>query len=193
MAMTRSRYVVDAVVAKLEKKKKRDLIWGIVLIGFFVSGIVIGLGDGSESENLKDNIGFYTVCLLLSCLPLYFGIRANYKLNLIHRYSVIFDADRDGYVHLDELVQHTGRPASKILKELEFIFKEGAFQNCTLSSGGSDPGVILTDASIGEGETRAIGFVNVKCANCGGTSRIRANTVGVCEYCGSPIRADFKQ
>ncbi len=190
MAFTRSRYVVDSVVAGLEKKKKRDLIWGLVLSGFFLLGIVMGLGGSESGENLRDNVGFYAACLLLSLIPLYFGIRAHGKLNLIHRYSLIFDADRDGFVHLEELVRHTGRTAPKVIKELEFLFKEGAFQNCTLSSGGGQPGVILTDASIG-GETRMAGFVNVKCSSCGGTSRIRANTVGVCEYCGSPIRADL--
>ena len=36
-------------------------------------------------------------------------------------------------------------------------------------------------------DTLGAGFVEVKCPNCGGTSRIRAETYGKCSYCGESL------
>ena len=185
----RNAYIVSNKLYDLERKKKRQLIWGLILTLFFASGIILAVVD--HEEDLLDNLGFYAFCLIPSALLLYFAIRNGRRIASVHRYNAIFEQDRDGFVSIDELTQALGMPAQKMMKELEDLFRAGLFQNCTLQRE-VNPGVVLTDAVSASAGVRSLGFVNVKCASCGGTSRIRAGTVGVCEYCGSPLNARGK-
>lgn len=71
----------------------------------------------------------------------------------------------------------------KAARRYETIFGKGFFQNCSLQQGGS-PCVKIDNAIIDDKAGK--GFVEVKCKNCGGTSRIRADS-SPCSFCGAPL------
>ena len=81
---------------------------------------------------------------------------------------------------LEELTRQTGKPETEVLRELEALFRNGYFQNCSLQKGGV-PCVLIGDAMTGEDK---IGFVTVVCGNCGAPSRIRAGSRSSCAHCG---------
>lgn len=72
----------------------------------------------------------------------------------------------------------------KATRRYETIFRKGFFQNCSLQQGGS-PCVKIDNAIIDDKAGK--GFVEVKCKNCGGTSRIRADSSSPCSFCDAPL------
>lgn len=84
----------------------------------------------------------------------------------------------------EELSNQLQKPSFKIFEELELLFRKGFFQNCSLQQGGS-PCVKIDNAIIDDKAGK--GFVEVKCKNCGGTSRIRADSSSPCSFCGAPL------
>ena len=63
------------------------------------------------------------VLMIPSVIMLLKGIKAGRVADTVRRCETIFASDKDGIVTLDELTRHTGRPASRILKDLEIAFK----------------------------------------------------------------------
>ena len=102
----------------------------------------------------------------------------------MRRYEMIFGADEDGIVTVDELSTQMGKPGYKIFKELEGLFKKGYFSNCNLQQGGK-PCVIINNAMIDGAQ--GVGFINVQCPNCAGVNRIRVGSYGQCTFCGNQI------
>jgi len=185
MTTDNERYLAADIIRRLAQKKRRQQRWGWILTVFFTLSVVLSLSSRAD-QTLRDGLPFYLACLAASAFLLWRGYVNAALLSRARRYGAIFAQDRDGTVTADELKQLTGLSSGKILSQLEPMFKRGLFQDCTLRQGDGKPCVILADALT---DARS-GFVNVRCASCGGTSRIRAGTVGVCEYCGSPVRAE---
>ena len=177
-----NNYLDTNTVSKQEQKKKRLLIAGAIITAFFAFGVIGGITG--YSEDLKDGITIYAVFMIPGLILLYSGYKTGRMNDLARRYETIFSGDRDGFVHIEELTRQTGKDSGKVFSELDSLFGKGYFHDCTLQRGGQ-AGVILTGRSDGEG----IDFTVVKCESCGGTNRIRKGTAGVCEYCGSDIRA----
>ena len=178
-------YVSQGVAIAQRSKSKILIIVGTVLTTFWGFGVVGGLFD--SADGLREGIPVYIVLMIPSVIMLLRGIKAGRVADTVRRCESIFASDKDGIVTLDELTRHTGRPASRILKDLETAFSKGYFQNCTLQTG-SDPKVILANAKT---SSRAgTGFITVTCVNCGGQTRIRAGSTGTCDYCGGPIKAE---
>lgn len=186
---SQSRYLNREAVELLEKKKKKQSIWGWSLTAFFAAAVVLSLTE-REDETLIQALPFYILCLLLSLLLLWRAYDKAAALAAANRYSAIFDADRDGMVQLQELTGQMGQDSRKVMKQLEKLFRLGLFRGCNLVRAGDTPGVRLGDASLG-GSNGGMGFINVQCPSCGGTSRVRAGTVGRCDYCGSPLRGQL--
>lgn len=140
----------------------------------------------SDGSSLRDGLLTYVVCLIPSVILLICGFRMKKNIELAQQYNTIFMCDEDGFVDASELAAQTGKPLTKVFQELETLFRKGLFQNCTLQKSGK-PGVVLGNKRIRDENSQ--GFVVVKCASCGGTSRIRSGMSARCEYCGSEIRA----
>ena len=181
------RYLDSAAEDRLERRAKRQKGWGIGLSIFFGLAVIFAL-TADKDEPIADDLGFYLGCLVPGLALLVWSFFTKSKLTAARRYAELFGADRDGFVELRELTRATGLSEQKLLVRLDRLFNAGLFCFCTLQRGGARPGVLLSDARVSD---EAVGFVNVKCASCGGTSRIRAGTVGKCEYCGSPIRPEL--
>ena len=181
MARGSPLYLSLPTVARQERKKKALLIAGGLLTLFFGAGLVGGVLHASDG--LREGIPVYLVFLVPSLLLLWRGVQAGRMTEAARRYETIFAADRDGVVTLAELTQQMGQPAEKVFAQLERLFRQGYFQNCTLQRGG-EPSVRIASAVAGE---RRVGFLAVQCPRCGGTTQLRAGSQGVCAFCGGPL------
>lgn len=172
------RYLSQDVVKVYEKKKRIQIIVGLIVAGFCFFGIVIGL-----IENQKDYIMIYGPGIIAGIIVLLFGLKNKEIINCASRYENIFSCDSNGVITIDELSLQTGKGKDKILKELEKLFSQGFFTGCTFQRGGN-PCVIISSAMVNE---KGKGFVEVVCPKCKGVTHIRAGSRGKCQYCNSPI------
>ena len=181
-----NRYLNAEAERKLARRAKLQTGWGWGLSIFFALAVILSL-TAEEGEQIGKDLFFYVGCLVPAAALLLLGFRSKGRLAAARRYAACFSADRDGFVDLRELARATGLPEQTALQRLDRLFNAGLFASCTLQRGGDRPGVALQDPKF---SPDAIGYVNVKCASCGGTTRIRAGAVGKCDYCGSPVRLD---
>lgn len=174
------RYLNESIIRAHEGKKKVQLIVGGILAAFNLFGIVEVVAGEIDKKNLPVYVVFMFPAILLLCL----GIRTGMLIESARRYETVFGGDRDGIITVEELSTQMGKPGYKIFSELEKVFRRGYFQNCSLQQGGH-PAVIINDM-LYEGSD-GVGFLEVKCSNCGGVNRIRNGAAGKCSYCGAPI------
>lgn len=186
MAQNNERYLAADAVRRLANRSRLQQRWGWILTVFFALSVILSLTE-QEDRTLREGLPFYAACLAASAFLLWRGYANAALLSRARRFGAIFAQDRNGTVTAEELTRLSGLSGGKLSAQLSALFKRGLFQDCTLRQDGGAPCVLLSDAVL---QTRSTGFVNVRCASCGGTSRIRADTVGVCEYCGGPIRAE---
>ena len=185
MKQDSNRFLSPKACIKVGARGKTQRIAGWILTIFFLFAVVSSLTAGPEEQDLRDGLGIYVVGLLLSGFLLFCGFRNAARLTAAERYAALFALDQDGFVTVEELAASSGKPSAKAMSGLKKLFNMGLFQNCSLQNGGDHPGVLLPDVQL---DRSAVGFVHVKCPNCGGTTRIRFGVVGKCEWCGSPIR-----
>ena len=177
------RYKSRGVAAAQRGKSKFLMIFGAVFGFIWAFGAVGGIAN---YKDLREGLPLYILMLIPHVWMFWRGIVAGRLADAATQYESIFTTDRDGIVTMDELTKQRGKSPEAILKELDEIFKKGYFNNCTLQKG-QNPCVIIRGAA--RDDERGIGFVEVKCESCGGTTRIRAGSSGKCDYCGSPINA----
>ena len=175
-----SRYLSTATTAVQTVYSKFEKLLGGCGVGLSVIAMVLAITD----EELRPYFWAYLAFAAVFAVPLYLGIRRGQRAELAKRYETIFASDRNGIVTIEELCGQTAKDPQKVLSELETLIRKGYFRDITLQRGTSTPCVIINDAMVGE---RGIGFVYVRCDNCGGMNHIRAGSHGSCEFCGAPI------
>ncbi len=174
-------YISERTLESQEKRKKRHLIAGFIIIGFLTFGVV---NDLTESiMKAIDNIWIYLIFLVPGLALLWSGFRCGKFNDLARRYETIFETDRDGVVMMEELTIQTNKDADKIFSELQVLFSNGYFVSCTLQKDGN-PCVVLSGTKTGEVNA---GFIDVKCPNCGALNRIRTGSRSQCVYCGASV------
>ena len=173
----KSPYLSTVRMARAAVVRWVATILGGLLTAFFAVGLYLVFTDLS----LREDWLMVIVLFLLSAALLWRGIAAGREATLAKRYALYFSFDRDGHYSLRELKKSTGKDEAQIRAELERLFRRGYFTGCALEH---EPlAVVLSGAEKPEAR-----FVTVVCPNCGGTSRLRAKSSGVCEYCGSAIK-----
>ena len=179
------RYLNLDRIAAQEKSAKRLMIFGCILATFFGFAIFACFFKlGSEEPIPKSYLPGYVLFFFISLIPILISRKKSNQIKAASRYETIFGSDTDGIITADELSTLLQKPSFKIFEELEVLFKKGFFQNCNLQQGGN-PCVKIDNALVND--TAGTGFVEVKCKNCGGTNRIRADSSSVCSYCGGPL------
>ena len=165
-------------------KRIVEFVFCVIFIPFFIFALITEISDLSGEGEISIVI-VWLICLLLNCLMLWDAIKTGILIKAAVRYNSIFCADKDGTISIKEFATFLNRPDNAIQKELKALFRRRYFKNCVLQQGGGFC-VILNDAK--DENVKKFGFVEVACKNCGGTTRIRAGTVGKCSYCGSPVK-----
>lgn len=174
-------YISAISMGRLSIKKNLQL--GIS--GFFLVIVVLGvIGSFTVGERINsENIPGYLGILIPSLFAFWLGLKNRNKIKLVYQYNSIFLHDFDGTVTIKEIEKITGKPSHKILSELEYLFQKRLFRDCMLQTAGI-PCVILMGR-----EGSVTSFVEVVCDRCNGTTRLRAGSIGKCEYCGNRISA----
>lgn len=171
-------------VRRQESSAGKFILWGFIGICAFALGILCCFFPIAGEKVSMKLLPVYIILMASCAIPIYIGKKKKGETAAARRYEKIFGNDVDGTVTAEELSSKTGKPSFKIFSELEVLFRKGYFQNCNLQLGGN-PCVKINNAL--DDDTLGAGFVEVKCPNCGGTSRIRAGTYGKCSYCGESL------
>lgn len=182
---TNGLYLSKKTLVKAGIRKRIMVISGGILTVLFATSVLMAILD--SGDELRQNLIVYVALLIPSVLLLYKGMKDGALTDLANRYNSIFECDRDGIVTISELTKQMGKATSKILSELEHLLEKGYLCNCSLQKTGQ-PCVILSD---GRADIDGSGFVNVVCDICGGTTRLRAGSSGVCEYCGKALESKW--
>lgn len=169
------------------KKSKGFIIAGSIIAGLYSFGtiysLVMPMPEMRENLEYKQFAPIFAAMIIPGLVLLCIGLVMSRKVNAAFRYETIFSGDKNGIVEIRELTGQTGKSQEKVFKELETFFRKGYFQGCTLQLEGT-PAIIINDAMVGEA---GAGFAEVRCPNCGGATRIRAGSRGVCSFCHAPI------
>ena len=179
-------YLNYVIISCQKVKRIVEYILCIIFIPFFIFALVSEIMDLSADGELWIAI-MWVIFLLLNCIMLWDAIKTGILVKAAVRYNDIFCGDKNGTITINEFSIILNKLDYKIEKELKALFRYRYFKNCVLQQGGEFC-VILNDAK--DNNVKKFGFVEVACKNCGGTSRIRAGTVGKCSYCGSPIKEE---
>ena len=177
MAKNTMSYLSGSRMARANIVKVLFILVGAALALFF--GFALATSFTAEGVKVFDAV-VSIIFLIPAALLLWKGIQASRDVKLAKRYHGIFLSDQSGTVTQDELVRQSGKQPDRIGKDLEGLFRRGFFQSCSLQR--QPLAVILSR------ETEK-GFLTVTCPHCGGATRIRVGTSGVCEYCGGGIQA----
>ncbi|MBO4910092.1 MAG: hypothetical protein J5476_12515 [Lachnospiraceae bacterium] len=172
------RYLNEQKIASHDTKRKVQIVIALIFGSFNLFGFVSFI-----IEKDPGGVALFGILLLPFAYLFWCGINTGILIESARRYETVFGGDRDGFVTVEELSTMFGKPGYKLMAELEKLFRRGYFQNCTLQQGGH-PGVVIYDAPIGE---NGVGFIEVKCPNCGGINRIRSGSHSKCTFCGGPV------
>ncbi len=175
--MNRS-YLITTAIRQLESKRKRFLIWGAIVAGISLFGILTGLFE--PNSELREHVGTYSVLLLLGIFLLYKFVDYKNRIKAAKQYDAVFMNDSDGFISIDELSRKLGKDEARIRKELDSFFQRDLFHSSTLSLHES-PGVTLANA--GQNDK----FVVIQCPSCSAKSRVRSGSHAVCPYCKSVL------
>ena len=179
MKQTRT-YLNHDLITKNKKKASLQFKFGIGMLIFY-SFDFWAIHDGELEK-------YYIPLVIALMMPAFYLIWCSRKnsseIALAEKYDTAFCKDKNGYVTAFEMAQVLDKKYFDIFVELERLFRCGYFVNCTLQQG-RNPCVIIYEAQMNDGQS--VGFMQVICKKCGASNRIRANSRGKCEYCGSVI------
>lgn len=178
--MDEYRYLSEEKLTAAEKSRKKSMGWGIGLGVFFLMAVFGYMIDG---EGAASTLVFSILGTAGGIFLFVRSLVTGRELQAARRYERLFSNDRDGVVTLAEMGRQTGKTPEAVTKELSALFQKNYFRDCVLEYG-SEPRVVIADAMTDE---RGVGFVSVRCANCGAVTRMRAGSRGFCRYCGAPL------
>jgi ribosomal protein S27AE len=178
----RTSYLNQKIISKNQVKAKAQMIIGVVMNLFYCCGVYAVI-DGSAP---KFYFALYIALMVPGFYLIWCSVQNKKWIKKAIKYDEIFAQDKDGVITAREMGDKLGMKYFDLFIELEKIFRRGYFMNCTLQQG-RNPGVIINNAQVGD--EKGLGFLQMVCPKCGASTRIRANSRGKCEYCGSIIQA----
>lgn len=175
-------YLNNDIVRKNRLKAKTQMIIGVSMVAFYSIGYLC-VFDG----DLPQSYFALITALMMPAFYLIYCARNHYRyISKAEKYDKIFCKDKDGIITAHEMAEEMNMKYFDIFVELDKIFRKGYFVNCNLQLG-RNPSVIINNAQVGD--AKGTGFMQMVCPKCGASTRIRANSRGNCEYCGSVIQA----
>ena len=149
--------------------------------------------DKSVYEDLSNPLTYRIGYIFLALLFTIFWITFFRSLT-IQRISDFFTADADGFVPISDLAKAMGMSEARLIKRTTKAIQKGLLVNCNYSV--SQRAFLLSD-KIGRNYENGGGvpenkpFVGVNCPSCAAAIKIRANTVGICPFCGKQLIAQY--
>ena len=176
-----------------------------VIVWCVVSGICVmpsvvlwGISfDTKTYQKLDDPLAFrimYLVFAIAFTAPIVVFFIKSAQVTFVRRISDLFTADADGFVPVSELAKAMGMPEYKLVDKVTSYMRKGYIINCNYSA--AQKAFLLSD-KIGAPTTMYQGapanhpFIGVHCPGCAASLKIRANTQGICPYCGRLMIAPY--
>ena len=153
--------------------------------------------DESVYESVSNPVTYRIAYIFLAIVfstPFIIFLIQLFHAATIQRISDLFTADADGFVPVSELAKGMGMPEKMLIKKATRAIRKGTLVNCNYSV--SKRAFLLSD-KIGKNYENGGGipenkpFVGVNCPSCAASLKIRANTVGICPFCGKQLIAQY--
>ncbi|MDO4778896.1 MAG: hypothetical protein Q4A42_05000 [Tissierellia bacterium] len=175
-------YISKEVLNKKLHKNFKYLILSVVMLLFFLSGIIGGLmGD----DSLKEHMVVYIFFSVIFGGVVYHNYMNRKFLNRGAIYESVFRYDYDGYISIRSLSDKIGSSEGKIIREIDKLIKCGILQKCSIDIGNMQ--VVLQGV-----EKKDVLYRSIECQRCGGITKVRVGWGAKCDYCGSEIYAKFE-
>ena len=183
------RYLNEKKIASQETIKKILLIIAVVFGDFNLFGLTLTI----VKDRSTFGICFTSFFLIIDIIIFWAGLRVGRLCDAARRYETIFGSDEDGFVTIGEMTTLLKQPPARIFNEVRTLFIRKYFINCAFETRG-EPAVIIFDAiqpmnqnGMNPNVNNGVGFVVIKCPNCGTLNRVRAGSMGKCIACQAPV------
>ena len=172
-------------------------IWaGIAVMCILPAVVFWGISFDAKTYETIPNPLAMRICFILLALAttvpfIMFWVKT-VQLLIINHMNNLFEADADGFVPVSEMARAMGTSEAKVIKKVTGAIRKGYIVNVNYSA--AQKAFLLSD-KIADSSTRFKGqgappnnpFVGVNCPTCAAALKIRANTQGVCPFCGRQL------
>lgn len=152
------------------------VFWGL-LFWIMIFGMLMDLSVGdfgflqTSIPSITGGLGvFYVIHLFL-----------RYLAEKVKIYNALFSNDANGILHVKVVARALGISVSKVIGQLNLLFRLHLLKNCELQVWGKEDMIVLSQNSQ-RGES-VPELVTVVCSHCGGENKIRPGFVQACIYC----------
>lgn len=167
--------------------------WFLAICGFL--GILGMLGVLSDSADFSGSSAYSMVTLFGGGIALIISGKATKRL--VRRYKKYADIVTDqGTTSIEEIAAAMPVSRDTAVKDLQKMINKGLFAGASIDPARSEiilpgtyAGACANDReNVRDGSVAQKGQeIAVTCKNCGASNKVGKNSVGVCEFCGSPI------
>lgn len=170
------------------------LIWSAIAVPAFCFGIVL-LGVLGSRPKVEDPVSVYAlyIIMLIPCAFLiYMYFRRFGNVGFAQRVSNYFEKDSDGLVPVNEFATAMGMTQEQVVKKTNYLIRKGYLVNTNYDNAHrvfllSDKYRPQSEFAVSRGLPEDKPFQGVTCPGCAAALKIRAETRGVCPYCGREI------
>lgn len=178
-----------------------QILAGVAILLWFGLCTIIYLTDKEFAAEV--GVGFLIFCLVLDALGVWLIVLSRKKTKLMRefkKYVAAVSNDADGFI--PDIAISLGTSEEVVRKNLELMIKKKYFANafidyrtnCIKIANRHDTvanAAQQTQVNLGvHTAPMAAETVTIKCRGCGGINTIQKGAVGVCDYCGSPIKGE---
>lgn len=160
---------------------------------FMIAIILLGvMSSGVKTEDPIATYGLYLIILSVCGVFIYLYFRKFGNVGFANRVSNYFEKDADGLVPVNEFAQAMGVTQEEVIKKTNYLLAKGYLVNINYDS--AHRVFLLSDkyrpqtqyaASMGLPEDKP--FQGISCPGCAAALKIRAETRGICPFCGREI------
>ena len=178
------------------------IIWAVIAVMCILPSVVlwcaIFMGAFDELENALATKIIFTIIAVATTVPFVFFWIKIVQLLIINRMNNLFEADADGFVPVSEFAREMGTSEARVIKKVTNAIRKGYIVNVNYSA--AQKAFLLSDKIIDSTATRFKGqgayvsnnpFIGINCPACAAALKIRANTQGVCPFCGRTVFAPY--
>ncbi len=169
-----------------------QMVCGIIMVLFFGITIMLFIFDNSS-----DGFSVILLCLLFVILGIWLIVLSRKKSKLIKdfkQYVVAISSNPSGYI--PDIASSLGISTDTLHNNLDLMIKKKYFVNAFIDKN-SDCIVIANRQTTTNNNNTTVNtmeqnieIITIKCKGCGGINSLQKNSVGDCDYCGSPIKAE---
>lgn len=165
-------------------------ILGIIssILGYFWALLFIVDIGGGAYKRLYDIIVAIIIFAIPAALLIKHGITAKGRIKRFKRYVGIISVENK--TSLTDIASACSQSVDFVTKDLQIMINKKFFVNAYIDRDNNEivlEGKNNSNINIDTNSDETVESKTVTCKNCGASNKILADSVGECEYCGSPI------